>query len=121
MRVLRLRQLIAQAGFADPRLPNDAYDLPMALCDLRKEVVQVCQLPLPTYEATQGAFPVHLQRGAARPHPHDGIGANAISAAYTRWPLPPMQFEPSLDETPELGRQQQVPWRGLPEQPHRQR
>src|SRR5215813_7145697 len=37
---LRLRQLIAQAGFADTRLSDDAYYLPMTLCDLHEEVVQ---------------------------------------------------------------------------------
>ena len=39
---LRLGHLIAQAGFADTRLPDEADDLPTTLCDLRQEVVQVC-------------------------------------------------------------------------------
>ena len=118
---LRLRHLIAQAGFADARLPDEADDLPTALGDLRQEVAQVCQLPLPAHEATQGALPVHLQRGASRPHPHDGVGADAVSHACTCWALPPVQLEPPLDQPPDLGRQQNIPWRGLPEQPHRQR
>jgi len=87
--VLRLHQLIAQAGLANARLPDEADDLPTALGDLHEEVVQGCQLPLTTHEATQGALPVSLQRGAARPHPHDGVGADAVSHACPRWVLSP--------------------------------
>src|SRR4029077_7100820 len=100
--VLRLRQLIAQARFADAWLSDDAYYLPMALCERWEEIVQVYQLPLPTHEATQGALPVRLQRGATWPHPHDGIGADAVSDAYARWPLASMQFEPSIDQPTDL-------------------
>src|SRR5262249_4558126 len=121
VRALCLAQFIAQAGFADARLPHEADDLPTTLGDLSEEVAQVCQLPLPAYETTQRALPVHLQRGASRSHPHDSVGADTISYACTRWSLPPVQFKPSLHHPPDLGRQQNIPWRGLPEQPYRQR
>ena len=59
---LHLRQLIAQAGFADAGLPDDADDLPTPLVNVRQDLTQCCQLSLPTYKATQGTLAVYLQR-----------------------------------------------------------
>src|SRR5262249_28408318 len=75
---LCLSQLIAQTGFTDAWLPDEADDLPTPLFNVCEDLTQCCQLPLSAHEATQGALPVHLQRGAAQPHPHDSVGADAV-------------------------------------------
>jgi hypothetical protein len=81
---LRLGCLIAQAGFADARLSDEADDLPTTLCNLFQEGAQVCELSLPAHETTQRALPVDLQRGASRSYTRDGVGADVVSHACTR-------------------------------------
>jgi hypothetical protein len=65
MMALRPGQLIAQAGFANTGFPDDADELPTTLGNLRQDVTQVAQFPLPAYEATQMALPVYCERRAS--------------------------------------------------------
>lgn len=101
MGALFLGQFVAQTGFANPGLSDDANHLPTPPVTLCKEVAQHGQLPLPADKATQGTLPVDFERGALRPQAHDGIGTEALHCARTRCLRSLLQLKPPLNQAPE--------------------